>query len=162
MGPRSSVGLCETYLQAQEFGRSYVLYSCRSKGNAGTHFDISRRARNCSRFRSVDAHDEQKNAQMNWILCEDPGTPQWFLRPLAKCKQTRKSTSIYSRSWPLRDCAISRRNACCSIVWKRLLFYRLEKLCEDHGYSYEWVSGQKPRLAKKVKTFICKILMFPG
>ena len=21
------------------------------------------------------------------------------------------------------------------------------KLCEEHGYSYEWASGQKPRLA---------------
>ena len=24
----------------------------------------------------------------------------------------------------------------------------LRKLCEDHGYSYEWVRGQKPRLTK--------------
>ena len=24
----------------------------------------------------------------------------------------------------------------------------LGKLCEDHGYSYEWVSGQKPRLTR--------------
>ena len=30
--------------------------------------------------------------------------------------------------------------------------------CEDsgdHGYSYEWVSGQKPRLTKEVKTIMC-------
>ena len=32
----------------------------------------------------------------------------------------------------------------------------LGKLCDDHGYSYEWVSGQKPRLTKEVKTFVCK------
>ena len=30
------------------------------------------------------------------------------------------------------------------------------KLCEDHGYSCEWVSGQKPRLTKEGKTIICK------
>ena len=24
----------------------------------------------------------------------------------------------------------------------------LGKLCEDHGYSYEWTSGQKPQLIK--------------
>ena len=24
----------------------------------------------------------------------------------------------------------------------------LGKLCKDHGYSYEWVSGQEPRLTK--------------
>ena len=28
----------------------------------------------------------------------------------------------------------------------------LGKLCEDHRYAYEWVSGQKPRLTKEGKT----------
>ena len=28
----------------------------------------------------------------------------------------------------------------------------LEKLCEDHGYSHEWTSGQKPHLIKKWQT----------
>ena len=27
----------------------------------------------------------------------------------------------------------------------------LGKLCEDHGYSYEWASGQKPHCVKKVE-----------
>ena len=41
------------------------------------------------------------------------------------------------------------------------------KLCEDHGYSNEWVSGQKPRLTKDGKTVICKTdnfvpLVVPG
>ena len=30
------------------------------------------------------------------------------------------------------------------------------KLCEEHGYSYEWVSGQEPPLTKKRRKFICK------
>ena len=43
----------------------------------------------------------------------------------------------------------------------------LGKLCEDHGYCYEWVSGQKPRLTKEVKTIACKTdnfvpLLFQG
>ena len=43
----------------------------------------------------------------------------------------------------------------------------LGKLCEDHGYSYEWVSGQKPRLTKEVKTIMRKTdnlvpLVVPG
>ena len=33
----------------------------------------------------------------------------------------------------------------------------LGKLCEDHGYSYEWVSSQKPRLTKDGKSIVCKI-----
>ena len=43
----------------------------------------------------------------------------------------------------------------------------LGKLCEDHGYCYGWVSGQKPRLTKDGKTIICKTdnfvpLVVPG
>ena len=32
----------------------------------------------------------------------------------------------------------------------------LGKLCEDHGYSYEWTSGEKPRLTKGGQSIICK------
>ena len=43
----------------------------------------------------------------------------------------------------------------------------LGKLCDDLGYSYEWVSGQKPRLTKQGKKFSCKTdnfvpLVVPG
>ena len=43
----------------------------------------------------------------------------------------------------------------------------LGKLCEEHGYSYEWVSGQKRRLTKEGKTIVCKTdnfvpLVVPG
>ena len=33
----------------------------------------------------------------------------------------------------------------------------LGKLCEDHGYTYHWTSGQKPHLTKKSKRIDCKI-----
>ena len=32
----------------------------------------------------------------------------------------------------------------------------LGKLCEDHGYTYHWTSGQKPHLTKKGKRIDCK------
>ena len=43
----------------------------------------------------------------------------------------------------------------------------LGKLCEEHGYSCEWVSGQKPRLTKQGKNILCKTedivpLVVPG
>ena len=43
----------------------------------------------------------------------------------------------------------------------------LGKLCEDHGYSCKWVSGQKQRLTKEGKTIVCKTdnfvpLVVPG
>ena len=36
------------------------------------------------------------------------------------------------------------------------LFVTVQLLCEDHGYSYGWVSGYKPRLTKDGKSIICK------
>ena len=33
----------------------------------------------------------------------------------------------------------------------------LAKLCEDHGYSYHWTSGQKPHLTKNGKRIDCNI-----
>ena len=42
------------------------------------------------------------------------GNGQWGIA------NKRGSTSIGSRSWSLRDSAITRRNACCSILWKTL------------------------------------------
>ena len=30
------------------------------------------------------------------------------------------------------------------------------KLCEEHGFSYEWASGQKPRLTEEGKEILCK------
>ena len=43
----------------------------------------------------------------------------------------------------------------------------LGKLCEDHGYFYQWVSGQKPRMTKDGKSIIRKTdnfvpLVVPG
>ena len=44
---------------------------------------------------------------------------------------------------------------------------QLGKLCKDHGYSYDWVSGQEPRLTKHGKSILCKTdnfvpLVVPG
>ena len=43
----------------------------------------------------------------------------------------------------------------------------LGKLCKEHGYSYEWVSGQEPRWTQNGKNIICKTdnfvpLVVPG
>ena len=35
-------------------------------------------------------------------------------------------------------------------------FLTLGKLCKEHEYSYQWVSGQQRRLTKKGKKIICE------
>ena len=53
------------------------------------------------------------------------------------------------------------------LLEETLAVLSLGKLCEDHGYSAEWVSGQKPRLTKEGKSIACKTdnfvpLVVPG
>ena len=53
------------------------------------------------------------------------------------------------------------------LLEETLAVLSLGKPCEDHGYSNEWVSGQKPRLTKEGKTTFCKTdnfvpLVVPG
>ena len=43
---------------------------------------------------------------------------------------------------------------------KKLAFLSLEKLCEDHGYTYQWTSGQKPHLTKKGKRNDCTQIVY--
>ena len=100
-----------------------------------------------------------KRVELRWIghfaKVQEPhcGTcsQRWSAHP-------RGGTSVRSRSKSIRDCAITRGNTSSPIVGK---------LCEDHGYSCEWVSGEKPRLTKDGKTIKCKTdnfvpLVVPG
>ena len=36
------------------------------------------------------------------------------------------------------------------------LVVSLGQLCEDHGYSHEWIQGQKPYLVKNGRNFLCR------
>ena len=77
---------------------------------------------------------------------------------MEKCKHSRKHKflfTIWDYSW------------LCNYSMKRQPFYRSENFCEDHGYSFEWVSGRKPRLTPNGKTTTCRIdnnvpLVVPG
>ena len=106
-----------------------------NKGNAGTHFEKISETTIRSRFRSIIAHDEQKKnqAQMNWILREDPGTHCGAYRKWRSAYK-RGSTSFRSRSKSVREV---------QLLEETRAVVSLGKLCEDHGYSHEWVTGQK-------------------
>ena len=140
MRPQTSMGFGEKYLQAQECGQSYVSLSFWSKDNAGTHFEKSRRARIRGRFRSINAHGEQKRIKLRWTGYSAKtqerhcgGNGQW------RCANKRGNTSFRSRSWSLRDSAMTKGNACCSIDWKTL---------------------RRPRIFLRVKTIIWKTRNF--
>ena len=50
------------------------------------------------------------------------------------------------------------RDSCIPYAFKKTLLPSLSlgKLCEEHGYTYEWASGQKPHLTKDGKKILCK------
>ena len=62
--------------------------------------------------------------------------------------QTRRRHCICQRIGPIRHGHAS---------WRNSLNFFLGKLCEDHGYTYHWTSGQKPHLTKKGKRIDCNI-----
>ena len=53
------------------------------------------------------------------------------------------------------------------LLEETLAVLQLGMLCKDQRYSYDWVSGQEPRLTKHGKSIVCKTdnfvpLVFPG
>ena len=123
------------------------------------HFDETRGARIRSRFRSIDAHDEQ-----NRIKLTRDGHSKKVQKPYNSVDfdgevRTHEEAQVFVHDLnqfvtvqPLEETPA---------------VLSLGKLCEDHGYSYECVSGQKPRLTKNGKSIICKTdnfvpLVVPG
>ena len=43
-----------------------------------------------------------------------------------------------------------------AVYVKQLDFFVKVMLCEDHGYTYHWTSGQKPHLIRNGKKIDCK------
>ena len=159
MRPQSSVGFGENSLQAQEFGQNYALYSFRSKGNADTYFDKTRGARIRSRFRSIYAHYEQKRIKLRRDRHSEKAQNSTVVLTANGEVYTHEEAQVFVHDLHL-------------FVTVQLLeetpeVLSLGKLCEDHRYSYECVSGQKPRLTKDGKSIICKTdnfvpLVVPG
>ena len=88
----------------------------------------------------VDSGAPMHMLRTNLIPFESPGTPQRLSQPMRKCKQMRKHRYMF------HDLDL--------FVTVQLLddtpaVLSLGKLCEEHGYTYERASGQKPHLTKQ-------------
>ena len=129
---------------------NYVLFSC---GNKGADINIKKKTRE-ERMFVIDS-----GASMHMLSKKDLSSEE--LVHLSKVQNLyrggngkwrsankRGCTSVCSRSWPLRDCAITRWNARSLIAWKTLRRPRI----------FPWV-GQRlePRLTKKGKASTCRV-----
>ena len=74
-----------------------------------------------------------------------------------------QSYDSHNRQW--RKCKRMKRQLCMSKNWIIFLTLKvlnntpatlsLGKLCDENGYSYEWINGQKPHLIKDGIRIIC-------
>ena len=68
---------------------------------------------------SMHMMNKKTEAQMNWALCEGPGTPVVVLTANGEV-YTYQEAQAFSRSKSIRDCATTRGNASSSIALKTL------------------------------------------
>ena len=115
--PAKQRGIWRNIFTSSRMRKKLRLDSYWSKGNAGTHFEKSIR----SRFRSINAHDGQKELSSDELdTLRRSSNPYCGTYSQWRSAYKRGSTSVCSRPRSIRDIAISRRNACCSIAWKTL------------------------------------------
>ena len=88
----------------------------------------------CCRLRSVNAHDQQKDwVMLKWIL--------WRNRAVLTANgelQTHEEATVYVKEL---DIILSMK-----VLENTPAVLSLGKLCDENGYSYELINGQKPHL----------------
>ena len=113
------------------------------------HFEKTRGARIRGRFRSINAHDEQKRIKFRWIghfaKVQEPHSGahcQWG------SAHPRGSTSCRSRSKSIRDCANTRENAIGPIGGKTLRRPRRLLWVGQRSKNHGW-----PKMGRQTMTF---------
>ena len=76
---------------------------------------------------------------MKWILCETPVTPLWCSQPMGMHTNEEAQVHIHDLNLVVTVQLLKETPAVLS----------LGTLSEDHGYSYEWVSGQKTTIDQR-------------
>ena len=98
---------------------------------------------------------------MNWILCEDPETPLWCLRPMEKLAQVMLSQEAYGiLLLPLHS---NRIDCCLSLSCVRTEFVEVVSLT-DHDASFRRLRlfQQWYRVLRKLSTSCCHSAMTAG
>ena len=118
---------------AQRKGRSHILlaFGCLVSTSAILH--ETRGKRICGGLRSINAHAEQERSELSWI-----GTVLVSTNPTTVITANGEVRTIEEATVYVNDLDVC--------VTVQIL---------DHGYSYEWASGQKPKLVKNGRIIQC-------
>ena len=162
MRPQSSVGFDEKHVQAQEFGQSYgPMFLVKSK--VCRHLSLQRDQK-CDNSKSIQEHrctwwaKKDFSSEELWtvIKVQNPNSSVDCKRRCVHCTR-EEQVFVHELNQFVTVQLLEETPAVLSPG----------KLCKDHGFSYEWVSDQKPRLTKNGKIIICKThnfvpLVVPG
>ena len=84
---------------------------------------------------------------MSWTLVRVSRNPTTVITVNGEV-QTNEEATVYVHDLELFVMAVH-------VLEDMPVVLSLGKLCEDHGYSYEWASGQKPHLVKHGRNIQC-------
>ena len=149
MCPKQGLGSCQKYIQAQSERQGHILLARRKVFSQVPHQE-SRRRENLWLIPGRVAHG-QREKDLNSAELETMWT-------------SRSPTTVMTANGEVRT------NKEATVCVKQLDLFvtvmllqetpavlSLEKLCEDHGYTYHWKRGQNPHLIKNGKRIDCKI-----
>ena len=147
MCPRRRVEIGQEYLKAQRKGDSFFFLTYQRMVSPSAIRNKTGGKRICCRFRSINALVEQERPE----LCQI-GNRRGLPKSDDGCYSQRRSANK-RRSDRVCQRIRSTRDSKASQIYTAVL--SLGKRCEDHGYSQEWTSGQKPQLIKDGRRTKC-------
>ena len=101
----------------------------------------------CCRLRSVNAHDQQKGLEWCWNGYFDEIVQVTIVITANGEVQTHEEATVYVKEL---DIFLTMK-----VLENTPAVLLLGKLCDENGYSYEWINGQKPHLIKDGIRIIC-------
>ena len=140
MRPQSCMGFSENIYKLKNVDKDTRYTPIEARVVPASNFDKTRGARFLSKSGApVHMASKQELSSDELDILQRSRTPLWCLQPVGTVQSLEETRAVLS----------------------------LGKLCDDHGYSCEWVSGKKPQLTKEGKTSECKtdnfaLLVIPG
>ena len=146
--PEETRGDWPRTLKARRKGQSYLLLTCQRMEFTNTTRNKTRGKRICCRFRREHAHVEQERRE----LCEletvkVSKSPTTVVADNGEVQTKEEEVTVYVKELDVFVTVM--------LLQDTPAFLSLGKLCEDHGYSCEWTSGQKPQLIEDGRRMKC-------
>ena len=140
---------CQKHIQAERERHGYILLARGRIGPPGCRNKRAGRKRVCGRFMSLCMHMVSKE-DLNSAELETMRTsrsPTTVMTANGEV-QIRQEATVYVKELDLFATVV--------LLEETRAVLSLGMLCEDHGYTHHWTSGQKPHLTQNGRELIAK------